>query len=121
MSGETQFAEHIAEPWYSHIVSGKKRYEGRLRGSDWERVYGVGAVVKIYSEDENGKYMSTLMEIVSFTYAEDFEELYDKLGEELMPGVNSRDEVEKIYSKWFSKERIQSRGGVVGIELKLKN
>lgn len=100
----------VDEPYYSQIVSGEKTVEGRVYRKKWKNIE-LGEIVVMTGRDLNKTHVEFV--VVSLTICKNFEELYEIHGKKLLP----RDEnVNEVYLKFFTKEKIDKHG-VIGIEL----
>jgi len=105
---------HIRGKWFDLILSGKKKYEGRV--FDGERPnYEVGDLLRVNTED--GRYMDfTISELVK---AGSFLELFEKVGlENILPGVLTFEEGLEVYRVCDISEDREREFGVVAIGLK---
>ena len=71
---------HIDEPWLSHIVSGVKTHEGRVRKKAWATL-AVGDRFEAYSD----KFASVQLEVTEILPFADFDEAFAALGKNLLP------------------------------------
>lgn len=85
------------KPYLDWIKSGKKVYEGRLQTKIVEWDLFVGKKIKFYESDDS--WVICLVTAL-LTYA-DFGDAYDDLGEALIPGGKTRDEVVLLYNDIF--------------------
>lgn len=59
------------------------------------------------------------MTVTDKKYYADFGRAWQDLGQQLLPGINSVEEEERVYAQFFGKEDIETYGVVV-VQLKLK-
>jgi len=105
----------IQEPWLSHIVSGRKLYEGRLRRGMWKRL--VPGDSFIASSDHFFKVELIVRDILPFN---DFGDAFKELGKHLLPeGAETPDDALAMYRKWYSIEDVQACG-VVALKIEVK-
>jgi len=103
--------------WLNHIISGQKTVEGRLAAKikDWN-LFPCKQFI-LYGLDDRGDELEALVEVVDLHIEKDFESLYDRFGDRLVPIPDmNRDKIKSIYD-YYSQEDVE-RYGVVGIEIK---
>lgn len=113
--------DHIAEPWLTAIVEGSKTHEGRLRGGSWSKLSKGQRVVVA-----NEAWSEVELEVTEVIEFKDFGEAWDQLGVHLIPkvlGVENADGARDLYSKIpkaeYTTDRINQRGGVVAVGVKV--
>jgi len=106
----------IQEPWLSHIVSGRKLYEGRLRRGMWKLL--VPGDSFIIASSENFSHVELIVrDILPFS---DFGDAFKELGKHLLPeGAETPDDALAIYRKWYSIEDVQACG-VVALKIEVQ-
>lgn len=116
-AGSNQAARvRIDEPWLSHIVSGRKSYEGRLCRGTWKRLK-AGDCLDAYS-DKFSHVELIVQDIIKFN---DFDDAFRELGKSLLPeGAETPAEALAIYRQWNSIEAVQECGGVVAVGIKVE-
>jgi len=102
----------VQQPWLGYVANGEKIVEGRL----WNPKYisWIGQVVRFYWDDDN-VYVRVLG-VRQYTTLKEY--LY---GESLnvLPGVGSYKEAEKIYHTFYTDARIKERGGIAAITIQV--
>nr|QBK86096.1 MAG: ASC-1 like domain protein [Marseillevirus LCMAC101] len=103
---------HIRREWFDLILSGKKKYEGRV--FDGKRPeYRVGEMLRVNTQ--NGFADFTITELVR---ADSFLELFEKVGlENILPGISTPEEGLRVYRECGISEDREREFGVVGIGL----
>lgn len=101
-------------PWADWIRNGSKTYEGRLLKGDWELVK-IGDHI-IFT---NPEIRPILCQVIGMTYAINFDELYKKCGDKLIPNIRGYDAI-GIYSEVLNMSFEElDRYHVVGVEIKM--
>lgn len=99
-------------PWLSWIMTGEKKFEGRLYRGDWKKLKLLDKVLFV-----NGNIKVGVM-IVGLLYYTDFVSAYHDMHSSLIPGPWRPDEeVHALYNRYFTDEEVQENGVVL---LKLK-
>lgn len=118
----TIWYKHIQQPWLDYLLAGPKIYEGRLVWKDWKLMQRDDIIV--FTDDDK---KSASFKILGFVYANNFAELYSRLGSQLVPGENltpcenlTPDLVQSMYESLFglNLEQIE-KYGVMGIKLEI--
>ena len=107
---------HIADPWYSYILSGIKTVEGR-RGRPSKFAAHLASPYFVIFNEEMGEFKAVLRGI------RHYETLYDYLKKEgwqnVMPGLSSEGHVIDAYHGFYTDESIVEAGGMCALELQL--
>lgn len=95
-------------PWLTWILEGKKRYEGRLstKIEEWDLYIGKEMIFECGS-------LNAHVRITSLLRYNSFGDAFDTLGTELVPidGI-TRDEVEDLYTRYYSRQDVEKHGVV---------
>lgn len=102
----------VAEPWFSHIQSSKKKIEGRLYRGRYKKL-SLGNIVVGNSD---GSIVIT-RKIISLKRYHSFKELLENEGlENTLPGINTIKDGVKVYRHFYSADD-ELEHGVLAIEL----
>lgn len=87
---------HMAEPYFSMIANGSKRYEGRGLNSRMANV-SVGSTITLYNEDK-----SIVVKVVSKKKYDSVEQMLSDVGcENIMPNISVEEAID-IYKNKFN-------------------
>ena len=121
-SGSAEYNINIQNPsdtpWLDYIISGIKKYEGRLNKGKFSNMRVGDKIIFM----NNGRSIETI--IVGLKYYKDFIEAYEDLGEKLVPnfpcmrGKDKKKEVKRLYNLYFNDEDIK-KYGIVAIKIKV--
>ena len=100
------------EPYFSQVKSGEKTVEARLYKGSWMDMC-VGDLITFHNGGRETRVI--IREIV---HVNDFIQLYDTAGHRLLPSVDSREEVLKVYRRIYSEEDEQLHG-VIGLKIEI--
>jgi ASC-1-like (ASCH) protein len=107
---------HIAEPWYSCILSGTKLVEGR-RGKASKFAAHLASPHFVIFNEERGEFK------VALKCIRHYDTLYDYLEKEGwskgMPGLPSERHVIDAYHVFYDDESIAEEGGMCALELQV--
>lgn len=97
------------EPWLNEIISGRKKYEGRVNKGDW---LNLKLNDNIIFYDDKGNEVK--VKVINLKYFQNFTLAYEYLGKNLIPLYNiNRNNVEKLYLNYYTSEEIKEYGVVV--------
>lgn len=100
-------------PWLDWIISGDKKYEGRLNRGFWAQ---VSIDDSFYLVNDN---LIVFVKVIDKLHYANFSNAFDQLGSELVPINNiSNEQVRQIYNDIYSSDEIEQYG-VVAIKLKV--
>ena len=103
----------VDTPWLDWIVSGKKKYEGRVYQDDWKLIK-IGDMITF----DCGMYSATV-KIIDILHFSNFKTAFNKFGSELVPIPHIlEEEVDNLYSQFYSKSCINEYG-VILLKLEL--
>jgi ASC-1-like (ASCH) protein len=113
------------EPWYTHILEGRKPVEGRKASPTWVNVC-PGEILIFRDPDSVGKGRVSRIFSVQVTGVTRYEAGPGALrryleGESLaraLPGIATLEEGEAVYLQWSSAEEIE-KYGMLGIQVKV--
>lgn len=105
--------KEVKEPWFSWIVTGVKKYEGRLEKDDWSRLQ-VDQKILLYNEN----YDRQLVKVVSVQSFKTFNEAYEACGTQLIPTLAEGMTAEQCYAKIYRGIKLKKYNKVV-VELEL--
>ena len=109
------FERHCAEPWLSHIASGRKQVEGRLKRSIFAELC-PGDTVTWYDGD-----LRVPTRIVTTRFYSSFKDMLTAEGLENVlpePGVNTLEDGVNVYRQYFSEED-EKLCGVLAVQVAL--
>ena len=105
----------VQEPWFSHIKSGKKTVEGRLKRGRFEHI-GNGDKITWVNRETNEEVHT---EVTKHDTYKNVDAMIDKVGAKtLLPGVKTKEEAKEVYDKFYSKER-QDKHEAIALHLKV--
>lgn len=91
---------HVSEPWFTHIMNGKKVVEGRLCKGRFMKIV-EGDILVFFNEDKK-----ISVKVTKTCKYNTFAEYLNKEGiERCLPGVDSIEEGCNIYYKYYNKEQ----------------
>jgi len=105
--------KEVKEPWFSWIITGVKKYEGRLEKDDWSRLQ-VDQKILLYNED----YVHQLVKVVSIQSFKTFNEAYEACGTQLIPTLPEGMTAEQCYAKIFQGIKLKKYTKII-VELEL--
>lgn len=108
-----EYKKNLSEPWFTLIKIGIKKYEGRLRKGDFEKI-NKGDFIIFNSGKRSFKAKVT--EIKYYSVFKKF--ISDKGLKKCLPGIDSVKEGVEVYEQFYSKEDIK-KYGVVSIRMKV--
>ncbi len=113
--------KHISEPYFTQILEGDKRVEGRLYKGFWKDL-DIGSNFILYTfDEEKDTYSEFEVSVTNFGEYSSFEEMIIFEGLiRVLPRVKSLEEGVKVYRKYFTKED-EKKYTVVGYELEVCN
>jgi len=110
------YTEHLSEPWFSLILLGLKKVEGRKNKGRFHDMK-KGDIIEWYNDDYLKR--SFLTKVVDKVQYSSVEEYLQKEGiENCLPGIPSMDHAVSVYYKWSTKEEVQQYG-FLAIKLEL--
>ena len=110
--------KHLSEPWFSLIKLGLKKYEGRLKKSDFLTLKKNDTITFFNNDfDYNREYT---VKIIKIRYYDSFETLLKKKLRIILPGIDTIDEGIKVYRKYYSEEA-EKQYGVLAIKMNVIN
>lgn len=108
--------EHVQEPWYTHLLEGRKTVEGRLNRGSFAQ-YAVGDRLHFFTDAELEKEF--LCEIVRKTWYPSIADYLHTEGlEKTLPGISTISEGVEIYRRFY-KETEEKEMGMLAIEIVL--
>ena len=117
--GGVALREHLSQPHFTDIRSGRKKYEGRLNKGKFHN----NDIITWFNND-NGNNHEFTTKVVSLSIYKTFAEAIEKVGlEHVLPTEydyhSSIDKaIENVYRKWYSKEN-EMKYGVILMKLEL--
>ncbi len=109
----TVYNKSVSEPWFSLIKTGLKTVEGRLNKGDFAQMKKGDEIV--FSNDSFGYNRYCKVRIVNTKRYRTFHEYLSTEGlNKCLPGVDTINEGENIYHKYYSPEDAQ-RFGILAI------
>ena len=115
-----EYNKHLSEPWFSLIKLGLKRCEGRLNKKDFAKMKKGDKIIFTNNDFDFERKIS--VKITSIHKYDTFKKYLEKETlERCLPGIDSLNNGEKIYYKYYSKED-ESKFKIIAIRfLKIKN
>ena len=105
----------LSSPWYEHVASGRKRYEGRRRTPKVDAIQPGDTVVFTHTTDASLPSVSRI--VVQVLPFDTFRDALDSLPlADVLPGVQSTDAGCAVYARFVSLPT-QIRDGVCMLEL----
>jgi ASC-1-like (ASCH) protein len=101
------FEAHVQEPWFSHLKSGRKQFEGRLKRGDWLTLT-PGDTIRFVNDIS--VTTATVVKLHAFL---NFGAAFDTFGQALLPGVDRREAAVAIYAQFYSAELVALHGVLV--------
>jgi ASC-1-like (ASCH) protein len=102
------YYEHLSEPWFSLILLGIKKVEGRKNKGRFKEMK-IGDIIQFYNDDYKLRTFS-----VKITKKVEYNSIQDYLlGEGIdkcLPGIPSLDHSFSVYYKWNTQEEIEKYG-----------
>lgn len=113
-NSSSNYSLSIRDPWLFYIQKGIKTVEGRRGGptkyNDW-----LNKTVSFYNDKR--KIPVKVIAVRHYLTLDDF---LDAEGwEKVMPGIESRKEVKRLYNEFYTDESIKEAGGMVAIQVEL--
>lgn len=87
--------KHMDNKWLDYVRKGIKTFEGRINTGDWVNVRS-GDHIKFY--DQYGIQSVKILSIKHYIY---FSNMWDDLGDRLLPGVKNRQHALNIYKNIY--------------------
>jgi len=112
----TTYTKNVFEPWFSLIKIGKKKVEGRLNKSDFNKMKRGDIIV--FNNNELGFDRSFKVVVKYITKYQNFKDYLE--AEHLyrcLPGIDTIDQGLNVYYKYYSKNDEESNG-IVAITMK---
>ena len=106
--------KHLSEPWFTHVRNGTKTIEGRLCKGFWKEI-SVGDKI-LFFNDHNEE---VVVQIVGKRFYGSFLAylIFEGL-ETTLPGIDTFENGENVYLKYFTREE-EKEYGVVALEMAL--
>ena len=99
----TEYIKHLSEPWFSLIKLGIKKCEGRLKKGDFDKIKKGDYI--IFQNEDFGYLRSFKVKITSIHNYNSFKEYLEKEKlEKCLPGIDTFEDGEKVYYKYYSKQ-----------------
>ena len=118
-----EYKLQLNSPWFSHVLTGRKKYEGRrLYGQTLNFKVGDALVFSPVNTPENEKFIGmtvskTIEAILIFkTFEDGLVQLHNKI-DEILPDVKTIKEAVDTYYKYVSL-KTQQKDGICFIKLK---
>lgn len=102
------------EPYYSQLASCRKTVEGRLNKEDWAEVK-PGQKIEFFCAETNESF---ICEVVQVQHYKTFAELFQDVGQKLLPDVEKVEDAVAVYRKIYSQDD-EIKYGVLGIVVKV--
>lgn len=115
-NSNSDYVEHLSEPWFSLISLGLKTVEGRRNKGKFADMK-IGSVVKWFNNDFGPRYIYT--KITDKIVYDTFENYLNSEGlEKCLPGIKTINQGLSVYFKYYTKED-EKKFGVVAIKFEL--
>jgi len=111
----SMYSEHLSQPFFDDIQSGKKKFEGRLVKKIWASLK-EGDIIRWYNSDK-GSEETFFSIVVSLQKFKTFAEAIESVGlENILPseiGNSIEDAVKNVYRIWYNAEDEKKYGVVL--------
>ena len=106
-NGGRQLKEHLSQPFFDDVRSGRKKYEGRLNKPG---KFLLDDIITWYNDDDNN-YQEFTTRISKISVYDTFEEAIETVGlENILPseyekGSTVKQAIQNVYRRWYSEEK----------------